>query len=68
MVYQCAHDAFFLSGGILFLPMKQECASPPATELLEFFEKMELDFLNKKPKKLNVDKRSLIFWGAIRSD
>ena len=47
--------------------MKQGCASP-ATESLEFFEEMEPDFLKKNTKNLSSDKRSLMFWGAIRSD
>ena len=50
-----------------FLLTKQGCASP-ATDLLEFFEEMEKDFLKKNPKNLSSDKRSLMFWGAIRSD
>ena len=41
--------------------LKTGCASP-ATELLEFFEETERDFLKQKHK------RSLMFWGAIRSD
>ena len=48
--------------------MKHGCASP-ATKLLEFFEEMERNFSNKKHlKKLSSDKRSLMFWGAVRSD
>ena len=50
-----------------FLLMKQGCASP-ATESLEFFEEMERDFSKKSTKNLSSDKRSLMFWGAIRSD
>ena len=38
-----------LSGGMWFLLMKQGCASP-ATELLEFFEEMERDFLKRTQK------------------
>ena len=54
----------FLFGRMLFLLMKQECASP-ATEMLEFFEEMERDFL-KKYKKFFY-KQSLMFWSATRS-
>ena len=54
----------FFSDRTLFLLMKQGGASP-ATELLEFFE----DFLKKNTKNdLSSDRRSLMFWGAIRSD
>ena len=58
----------FFSGRMLFLLMKQKCASP-ATELLEFFAEKERDFLKKKnTKNLSSDKRSLMFRGAIQSD
>ena len=46
--------------------MKRGCGSP-APELVKFFPEMERDFL-KNTKKLNSDERSLMFWGAIRSD
>ena len=32
------------------------------------FEEMAQDFLKKKHKKFEFDKRSFMFWGAIRSD
>ena len=59
-----------LSCRMLFLLMKQACdgivrSLSPATELLAFFEEMEREFLKKN---LSSDKRSLMFWGAIRSD
>ena len=57
----------YSSGRILFLLIKQGRTSP-ATESLEFFEEMERDFLKKNIKKMNSNKRSLMFWGAIRSD
>ena len=47
--------------------MKQGCASP-ATELLEFFRRNGTRFLEKSSKNLSSDKRSVMFWGAIRSD
>ena len=53
------------SGRVLFLLMKQECASQ-ATELLEFFEEMERNLWKKNKKKMSSDKRSLMFWGAMR--
>ena len=54
---------------MLFLLMNKGCASP-ATELLEFFEEMEQDFLKKLEKKAkkSSDKRSLMFWGAVEID
>ena len=46
MLDQNAQEVVFFSGRVLFLLMKQRCASP-ATELLEFFEEMERNFLKK---------------------
>ena len=67
MVYQYAKEAVLFLAKCCSLLMKQSGASP-ATELLQSFEEMEQDFLEKNTKKLSSDKGSLMFWGAIRSD
>ena len=36
--------------------------------IVRVFRRKGTRFLEKKPKKLSFDKRSLLFWGAIRSD
>ena len=46
MVHQYAKEAVLLMAECCFLLMKQSCEST-ATELLEFFEEMEQDFLKK---------------------
>ena len=52
---------------MLFLLMKQGCASL-VTDLFEFLDEKQQDFLKKNPKKLSLDRRSLMFRGAIQSN
>ena len=52
--------SFFLAGRMLFLLVNKRCAYP-GTELFEFFEEMQQDFLNTK--KIEWDKQSIMFWG-----
>ena len=46
--------------------MKQVCVSP-VTELCDFFQEIEQDFLKKTQKNLSSYKLLLMFWCAIKS-
>ena len=55
MVYQYVQEDFIILAECCFLLMKKGCESPP-TELVEFFEEMEQDFLKKEHEKFEFGK------------
>ena len=66
MVYQYAQEAVLFRQNVVFTDETRVRISSDG--IVRVFRRNGTRFLEKSTKNLSSDKRSLMFWGAIRSD